>query len=155
MGVFHYGRWRNGSGFFPAQMSNWRVFYWDTFSFRTRAPKWSHAKLYCRKLSSLNMDDSSQVQDCSLKDILMDVKIQGDDNTKLRQELSNLRQEVHGASLSVSSQVTKLKTDSQYTWKNEGNEVQYLLNSGFVEDLVQAVWAFDNIKGRTRPRNNF
>ena len=101
------------------------------------------------------MDDSSQVQDCSLKDILMDVKIQGDDNTKLRQELSNLRQEVHGASLSVSSQVTKLKTDSQYTWKNEGNEVQYLLDSGFVEDLVQAVWAFDNIKGRTRPRNNF
>ena len=97
------------------------------------------------------MDDSSQVHDCSLKDILMDVKIQGDDNTKLRQELSNLRQEVHGASFSVSSQVTKLKTDSQYTWKNEGNEVQYLLNSGFVEDLVQAVWAFDNIKGRTRP----
>jgi hypothetical protein len=22
LGVFHYGRWRNGSGFFPAQMSN-------------------------------------------------------------------------------------------------------------------------------------
>jgi hypothetical protein len=37
-------RWRNGSGFFPAQMSNWRVFYWDTFSFSTTAPKWSHAK---------------------------------------------------------------------------------------------------------------
>jgi hypothetical protein len=73
LGVFHYGRWRNGSGFFPAQKSNWRVFYLDIFSFSTTAPKWSHAKFYCRKLSSLNMDDSSQDHDCSLKDILMAV----------------------------------------------------------------------------------
>ena len=51
------------------------------------------------------MDDSSEDQDCSLKDIPMTVKSQGDDNTKLRQEISNLRQEVHGASLSASSQV--------------------------------------------------
>jgi hypothetical protein len=49
---------------------------------------------YFRKLSLLNMDDSSQDQDCSLKDILMAVKSQGDGNTKLRQEISNLRQEV-------------------------------------------------------------
>jgi hypothetical protein len=41
------------------------------------------------------MDDSSQDQDCSLKDIRIAVKSQGDDNTKLRQEISNLRQEVH------------------------------------------------------------
>ena len=36
------------------------------------------------------MDDSSQDQDCSLKDIinvLMAVNSQGDDNTKLRQEI--------------------------------------------------------------------
>jgi hypothetical protein len=35
--------WRKGIGVFPAQMSNWRVFYWDIFSFSTTAPKWSHA----------------------------------------------------------------------------------------------------------------
>jgi hypothetical protein len=35
----------------------------------TTAPKWSHAKKYFCKLSSLNMDDSSEDQDCSLKDI--------------------------------------------------------------------------------------
>jgi hypothetical protein len=34
------------------------------------------------------MDDSSEDQDCSLKDILMAVKSQGDDNTKLRQKIS-------------------------------------------------------------------
>jgi hypothetical protein len=85
------------------------------------------------------MDDSSQDQDCSLKDIinvLMVVNSQGDDNTKLRQEIFNLRQEVHGTSLSVSSQVTKLKTDSQYTWKYDGNTVQYPLNSEFLEELA-------------------
>jgi hypothetical protein len=85
------------------------------------------------------MDDSSEDQDCSLNDILMAVKSQGDGNTKLRQEISNLRQEVHRASLSVSSQVKKLKTYSQYAWKYEGNKVQYLLNSEFLEDLAQAL----------------
>jgi hypothetical protein len=92
------------------------------------------------------MDDSSQDQDCSLKDILMAVKSQGDDNTKLRQEISNLRQEMHVVSLSVSSQVKKLKTYSQYAWKYEGNKVQYLLNSEFLEDLAQALWEIDNLK---------
>jgi hypothetical protein len=45
--------------------------------------------------------------------------------------------------LSVSSQVKKLKTDSQYAWKYEGNKVQYLLNSEFIEELALAVWAID------------
>jgi len=42
-------------------------------------------KFYGRKLLSLNMDDSSQYQDISLRDILMVVKSQGDGNAKLRQ----------------------------------------------------------------------
>jgi len=28
---------------FPAQMNNWRAFYWEIFSISTTAPKWSHA----------------------------------------------------------------------------------------------------------------
>lgn len=42
-------------------------------------------KFYTRKLSSLNMDDSSQDQYISLKNIIMAVKSQGDVNVKLRQ----------------------------------------------------------------------
>jgi hypothetical protein len=53
---------------------------------------------------------------------------------------------MHGVSLSVSSQVRKLKTDSQYAWKYEGNKAQYLLNSEFLEELAQAVWTIDNLK---------
>jgi hypothetical protein len=41
------------------------------------------------------MDDSSEDQDCSLKDILMAVKSQGDDNTKLRQENATFHNEIH------------------------------------------------------------
>jgi hypothetical protein len=55
LGVFHYGRWRNGSGFFPAQMSNWRVFYWDIFSFSTvPGPLPSSAPLMAPIMNSQN-----------------------------------------------------------------------------------------------------
>jgi hypothetical protein len=134
------------AGFIPAQMSNWRIFIGIHFHSARQRRSCHTQKKNFRKLSSLNMDDSSEDQDCSLKDILMAVKSQADDNTKLRQEISNLRQEMYGVSLSVSSQVKKLKTDSQYAWKYEGNKVQYLLNSEFIEELALAVWAIDNLK---------
>jgi hypothetical protein len=84
LGVFNYVRWRNGSGFFTAQMSNWRFFLLGyIFIQHDSAEVVKRKKTYFRKLSSLNMDDSSQDQDCSLKDIRIAVKSQGDDNTKL------------------------------------------------------------------------
>ncbi|VDI19229.1 Hypothetical predicted protein [Mytilus galloprovincialis] len=55
-------------------------------------------------------------------------------------------QDVHGATVSVASQVKKLKTESQYIWKYEGNIVQFLLNTEFLEDLTQSIWAFYNSK---------
>jgi hypothetical protein len=111
-------------------MSNWRFFLLGYISFSTTAPKWSHTN--CIVVSySRSTWMTSQDQEISLQDIRMAVKIQGDNNTKVRQEISNLRQTFHGASLSVSSQVKQLKTDSQYTSKYEGNKVQYLLNSKF------------------------
>jgi hypothetical protein len=54
-------------------------------------------------------------------------KAQGELNVKLSQDISSLRQEVHGASVSVHSQAKKLKTESQYKWKYEGNKVQFCL----------------------------
>ena len=72
------------------------------------------------------------------------VKAQGELNVKLSQDISNLRQEVHGASVSVASQVKKLKTESQCKWKYEGNKVQLLLNSELLEELTQSIWAIDN-----------
>ena len=79
------------AGFFPLK----RViggFFIGIYFHSGRQRRSGHAqKKYFRKLSSLNMDDSSEDQDCSLKDILMAVKSQGDDNTKLRQGVYNLR----------------------------------------------------------------
>ena len=67
------------------------VFLWGCFFIQHDNIEVVTRKLYSCKLPSLNMDDSSQDQDISLKDILMAVKSQGDDITKLRQGVSNLR----------------------------------------------------------------
>jgi len=91
-------------------------------------------------------DSDSQEQEVSQKDAMKDIKAQGELNVKLSQDISNLRQEVHGASVSVASQVKKLKTESQYKWKYEGNKVQFLLNSELLEELTQSIWAINNSK---------
>ena len=91
-------------------------------------------------------DSDSQEQDVSQKDAMKDIKGQDELNAKLSPDISNLRQEVHGASASVSSQVKKLKTESQYKWKHEGNKVHFLLNSELLEELTQSIWAIDNSK---------
>lgn len=85
-------------------------------------------------------------QEVSLRDVMKAVKTQGDFNEKLRKDISELKHEVHGSTVAVASQVKKLKTESQYIWKYEGNKVQFLLNTEFLEDLTQAIWAIDNSK---------
>ena len=72
------------------------------------------------------------------------VRAQCELNAKLSHDISNLRREVHGASVSAASQAKKLKTESQYKWKYEGNKVQFLLNSELLEELTQSIWSIDN-----------
>jgi hypothetical protein len=70
-------------------------------------------------------DSDSQEQDVSLKDVMKAVRAQGELHANISYDIYNLRQEVHGA---VASQDRKLKKESQYKWKYEGNKVQFLLN---------------------------
>ena len=91
-------------------------------------------------------DSDSQEQDVSQKDAMKDIKGQDELNAKLSPDISNLRQEVQGSSASVASRAKKLKTESQYKWKHEGNKVQFLLNSELLEELTQSIWAIDNSK---------
>ncbi|CAC5423795.1 unnamed protein product [Mytilus coruscus] len=84
--------------------------------------------------------------DVSLRDILKAVKEQRDINSKLRQELSDLKNDFYGSALSVTSQVKNLKQDQEYKWKYESNKIQFSLNSEILEDLNQVVWAIDNSK---------
>lgn len=84
--------------------------------------------------------------DVSLHTILKAIQNQGDINSKLRQELSELKNEVHGSSLTVQSQVKKLKVEQEYKWKYESNRIQFLLNTEIQEDLNQVIWALDNTK---------
>jgi hypothetical protein len=91
----------------------------------------------------MDLDNSFQEPDVSLNDILKAVKEQGDINSRLRQDLSQLRQEVQGSTLSVATQVQKFKTESEYKWKYEGNRVQFSLNSELLEDLNHTIWALE------------
>jgi hypothetical protein len=46
----------------------------------------------------------------------------------------------------VKNKVKKLKTESQYKRKYEGNKVQFLLNSELLEELTRSIWTIDNSK---------
>ncbi|KAK3104664.1 hypothetical protein FSP39_007408 [Pinctada imbricata] len=89
---------------------------------------------------------SSEEQPVSLRDILDVVKSQGESiknlNSRISNDLSELRDEVRGSTQAVK----KLKTDSQYTWKLQGNKIQFTLNSEILEDLGQVRWAIENSK---------
>ena len=91
-------------------------------------------------------DSDSQEQHVSQKDAMKDIKAQWELNAKLSQDISSIRQYVHGASASVASQAKKLKTESQYKWKYEENKVQFLPNSELLEELTQSIWVVDNSK---------
>ena len=82
----------------------------------------------------------------SLNDILQVIRQQGASiaalDAKISGELDGIKQDVHGSA----SQVKKLKTESQYKWRFEGNKVQFLLNSEFLEEIDQVIWAIENAK---------
>ena len=61
-------------------------------------------------------------------------------------ELSSLKQEVHGNSYSVSSEVKKLKTEQDIKWRFEGNKVQFNFNNELLDAVKQATWALEHGK---------
>ena len=84
--------------------------------------------------------------DVSLKDILAVINRQNQSfesfHSKVSVELSSIKQEVHGSS----SQVKKLKSDSQVKWRSEGHRIQFTFNTELCEELEQVDWAIDNDK---------
>ena len=75
------------------------------------------------------------------------IRQQGDSITaldaKISGELDGIKKDVHGSASQVKK---KLKTESQYKWRFEGNKVQFLLNSELLEEIDQVIWAIDNSK---------
>ena len=74
-------------------------------------------------------DSDSQEQNVSLKDAMKAVRAQGELNAKLNHDISNLRQEVHGASVSVASQVKKLKRNPNTNGNMKGTKYNFCLIS--------------------------
>ena len=75
----------------------------------------------------------------TLKEILSEFKSQ-------RFELNELKEQVRGQSQTVVSEVKKLKTETELSWKYEGNKKQYLFNVEVQDCIKQADWALKNGK---------
>ena len=67
-------------------------------------------------------------------------------DAKVSEKIGHLRDEIHGTNQCMKSQVKKMKSDSQYKWRSEGNTIQFNGNNEHLEDLAQALWALDNSK---------
>ncbi|CAC5423237.1 unnamed protein product [Mytilus coruscus] len=97
------------------------------------------------------MDSDTPHEEISLRTVLDAVNRQKQDievlvDTKISEKINSLRDEIHGTNQSMKSQIKKLKSDSQYKWRFEGNKIQFNYNTENLEDLTQAIWAIDNGK---------
>jgi hypothetical protein len=84
--------------------------------------------------SQENMDLNS-----SIRELLVEMREQ-------KREISSLKEEVRGNSLSVRSEVKKLKTEHELKWRYESNKIQHDFNSELHENISQVLWAFENNK---------
>jgi hypothetical protein len=82
--------------------------------------------------SQENMDLNS-----SIRELLVEMREQ-------KREISSLKEEVRGNSLSVRSEVKKLKTEHELKWRYESNKIQHDFNSELHENISQVIWAIEN-----------
>ena len=98
------------------------------------------------------MDESDgPADDVSLKTVLDAVNRQSKNTEAIVEanvsaQIGVLRDEIHGTTQLMKSDVKKLKSDAQYKWRSEGNKIQCNFNTENMEDLTQALWAIDNTK---------
>jgi len=90
-------------------------------------------------------------ENVSLRTVLNAVNQQSKDieaiiDAKVSEKIGGLRDEIQGANNLMKSQVKKLKTDTSYKWKYEGNHIQFNFNTENLDELVQSLWALDNGK---------
>jgi YbbR domain-containing protein len=93
--------------------------------------------------------DTPPNPEISLQTVLDTVNRQGQEieakvDVTISEKIGQLRVEIHGTNQCMKSQLKKTKSDSQYKWRSEGNNIQFYGNNENLEDLTQALWALDN-----------
>ena len=63
-----------------------------------------------------------------------------------KEDISNLKSELKQNTKAVSSQVKKIKSESDFSWKRQGNKIQFTFNSDLEDFLKQGIWAIENEK---------
>ena len=84
-------------------------------------------------------EGSSENLNASIQELLVEVRDQ-------KRQINFIQEEVRANSVIVLSQVKKLKTEQDYTWKRPGNRVQYLFNSEVQDNIKQSQWFLENNK---------
>ena len=94
-----------------------------------------------------NQDMGGAQADHMLQLILSKMNEQKSDMERnVARQLDLFKEELQGATSSVSSEVKKIKLDKSITWKNSGNKDQYEHNEKVSDTLTQALWALNNDK---------
>lgn len=63
-----------------------------------------------------------------------------------KEDISNLKSELKQNTKAVSSEVKKIKSESDFSWKRQGNKIQFTFNSDLEDSLKQGIWAIQNGK---------
>ena len=88
-----------------------------------------------------NTDDTCSGGDLNsnVRELLFELRSQ-------KTEIHLLKEEIRGSTLSVASEVKKLKTDKSIAWRFQGNRLQFEFNSEVEDNLKQVLWAIENGK---------
>ena len=88
-----------------------------------------------------NTDDTCSGGDLNsnVRELLFELRSQ-------KTEINLLKEEIRGSTLSVASEVKKLKTDKSIAWRFQGNRLQFEFNSEVEDNLKQVLWAIENGK---------
>ena len=82
---------------------------------------------------------SSETLSSSIKELLSEVRDQ-------KRQIITIQEEVRANSAIVSSQVKKMKSKLEYTWKRTGNKIQFCFNSELQDNIKKSLWVLENDK---------
>ena len=63
-----------------------------------------------------------------------------------KEDISNLISELQQNTKAIFSEVKKIKSEYEFSWKRQGNKIQFTFNSDLEDTLKQGIWAIENGK---------
>ena len=95
---------------------------------------------FAYKKKTLNMAENQTSElNSTLKELITELRGQ-------KREISALKDELRENSVNVTTEVKKLKSDKDISWRFDGNKLQYQFNTELEDLLQQSTWGIENSK---------